>query len=114
MVSQTIDLTTSFNESGVFNLDLSGWDYAVIHLITPAATVSFLGSNDAGAIEGVSDGNGLTAINFTAMGLINLATGTLVTSSASSGIFKLNVGTRFLQLSGTTAAKVIMYLTKIG
>lgn len=114
MISQTIDITSNFNSTGIFNLDLSGWDYCVVHLITPAATVSFLGSNDAGAIAGVSDGNSITATNFTAEGLINLATGSSVTSSGSSGIFKLNVGARFLQLSGTTAAKVIAYLTKIG
>lgn len=113
MISTSIDATLQFNSKGIYNLDLMGWDYAVVQLVTPAATVTFNGTNDAGAIQGVSDGNQDSAINWTTVQLTNLSTGTAATSSSAAGNFKYANGTRFLQLSGTTAAKVIIYLSKI-
>lgn len=113
MLSNTIDATTVFNANGIYNIDLSGWDFMVVNIITPAAAVSFNATNDANAKTGVSDGNAYTAINWQPVLLTNIATGTGVTSTAATGNFKLNVGAKFLQLSGTTAAKIIIQLSQI-
>jgi|SRR6185312_3907976 len=114
MISQTIDATGSFNALGKYNIDLSGWDYAVVNIITPGGTVNFNGTNDANAKTGISDGSAWSAINWQPEALTNVATGTSVVSTAATGNFKLNVGARFLQLvSSSTASKVIIYLTRI-
>lgn len=113
MISTTIDATAQFNANSVYNLDLSGWDYAVVQLTTPAGAVTFNGTNDAGAVQGVSDGNAYTAINWNTVQLINLSSGTAGTTGGATGSYKYSVGTRFLQLSGTTAGKVIVVLSQI-
>lgn len=115
MISTLIDATVGFNATGAYCLDLSGWDYATVQLVTPASAVSFKGSNDAGAVTGVTDGSPTTAKNFVAVALEDLsnATPTWVTSSAAAGNFKYTGSTKFLQLSGTTAAKVLVELSKI-
>lgn len=112
-LSTTLDVTAEFNLNGKVNLDLSGWDYMVANIITPAATVSFNATNDANAKTGISDGNAYTAINWQPVLLTNIATGTAVASTATTGNFKLNVGAKFLQLTGTTAEKVIVVLSQI-
>lgn len=112
-LSQVEDLTLDFNADGVVNFDLSGWDYAVVQLVTPVGTTSFLSSNDAGAVQGTTDGNASTAINFTAVYGLNLATNTAGLSLAAAGLMKFEHIGRFLQISGTSAAKVLLFLTKI-
>lgn len=113
MLSQTLDLTTTFNANGFVNIDLSGWDYAVVDVITPAAAVFFNATNDANAKTGISDGNAYTAINWQPVSLTNIATGTGVVTTAGTGNFKLNVGAKFFQIIGTTAAKLIVQLSQI-
>ena len=113
MLSQTLDFTTQFNTNGFVNIDLSGWDYAVVGVTTPAAVVFFNDTNDANAKTGVSDGNAYTAINWQPVSLTNIATGTGVVTSAGTGNFKLNVGAKFLQITGTTAGKIIVQLSQI-
>jgi len=113
MLNNLIDATTEFNANGVYNIDMQGWDYAVVNIITPAAAVSFNATNDANSKTGIGDGNARTAINWQPVSLTNIATGTGVTSTAVTGNFKLNVGARFLQLSGTTAVKVLINLSQI-
>lgn len=114
MVSTLLDLTTDFNANGKVNLDLSGWDYCVADILVPAATVSFNATNDANEKTGISNGSAYTAINWQPVAMTNIATGTGVVSTATTGNFKLNVGAKFLQLTGTTASKILIYLTKIG
>lgn len=114
MTSTTIDATTAFNSTGKYNIDLSGWEYAVVGILTPATDITFNGTNNGNAKTGASDGNAHSAINWQPLQLTNVATGTGVTSTSGDGNFKLNVGTKYLQLSGTTAASVIIQLsTKI-
>ena len=110
---QLIDASADYNNNGSVNLDIGGWDYVVIQVVTPTGTTSFKTSNDAGSVLGVTEGNALTATNFVAVLATNLATGTTATSTAADGMFKINVAGRFLQISGATVAKLLVTLQKI-
>src|ERR1022692_3892022 len=114
MINRTLDVTTAFNANGNANIDLAGWDYCVVNIITPLAAVFFNGTNDSNAKTGISDGSAYTAITWQPEALTNLATGLTATSTAGTGLFKLTVGARFLQLvSSTTASKVLIDLSTI-
>ncbi len=115
MIATQLDATDAFNAAGLYVADLSGWDFAVVQLVTPAGAVTFTESNDAGAVTGVTHGNAVTATNFVSAALLDLSstTGALVASSAAAGNFKYSQGARFLKLSGTTAAKILIQLSKI-
>jgi hypothetical protein len=112
-LSQIIDLTSTFSATGA-KVDISGWDVCVVQLVTPGGTVTFNTSNDAGAVEGETDGDASTSTNYTVCSGINLATGAAATTLAITGLIKFtNIG-RFLQLAATdlTPEKVILYLSK--
>lgn len=113
-VTQIIDVTTDFNTNGLKNIDLSGMDWVIVQLETPASAVSFKHTNDAGAVTGATDGNALSAAQFQTLQVTDLSSGSGVTSAAASGLFRAGVVGRFLQLSGTTAAKILVHLSKIG
>ena len=112
-LSQLLDITADFNAGGAATLDISGWDYAVVQLVTPVGTTSFLTSNDAGAEQGVTDGDASTATNFVAVSGTVLATAAAATTLAAAGLIRFEHIGKFLQLTGTSAAKVLVYLTKI-
>lgn len=112
-VSLTIDATSVFNATGIFNIDMSGYETAVIQLVTPAAAVTFNSSNDGGAVTGSVSEAPVSATNFTAVLATNLNTGVGATSGAASGLWRAQYIGRYLQLSGTTAAKILVYLSKI-
>jgi hypothetical protein len=105
-VQQNLDITADLNDNSLATLDVGGWDYAEVQLVTPTGTFSFLTSSDAGAIHGVSDGNAVSADNFTAVSGINLATAGAVTTLATSGIVKFPNLAQFLRISGAAAAQV--------
>lgn len=114
-VSQILDVTADFNSTNDVKLDIGGWDYAIVQVVNPSGTVDFKTSNDANAIEGASDGSGVSAINFTAVNGVNLATGSGVTSLAASGLVRFGYIGKFLQISGSTvtADKILVRLFKI-
>lgn len=116
-ISTTIDVSSTFATGGSssVNLDLSGWDTAVVQLVSPSGAINFLSSNDGGQVTGVSDGNATSAINFTAVQGTNLATGSAATSGSASGLWKISGFGRYIQLSGSsiTATKVLVELSKI-
>ena len=112
-ISTTQDVTADFNADGSANVDLSGWDSATVQLIGPAAAVSFLGSNDDGSVTGSVQGSVFSALNFTALFMTNLATGVGATTGAVAGLWRSNALPRFLQLTGTTATKILVFLSKI-
>lgn len=112
-ISTTIDITADFNADGSANVDLSGWDSVTVQLITPAAAVSFFGSNDDGSVAGSVQGSSAQALNFTALFMTNLATGVGAATGTVAGLWRSETLPRFLQLTGTTAAKILVYLCKI-
>jgi hypothetical protein len=110
------DITESFNQNaGDWNMDIGGWDYAVVHLITPSGQVDFLTSNDSGDITGVSDGSYVSAANFVACQGIVLATGAGATSLNATGLIRFEKVGRYLRLQSTaaTVAKALVRLYKI-
>jgi hypothetical protein len=115
MVTNYKDVTTQFNAQGYINIDTSGWDYVLVQLVSPTGSVNFKGTLDPGDVQGESAGNPLSAQNWLALYGTNTATGSGATSSNASSIFKFNVLSRFLQLSGSsvTATKVMIFFAKI-
>lgn len=114
MISRILDVTTEFNANNGVKLDLSLWESATFNFVTPTGTINITGTDDAGAIEGVTDGNALTSTNYTTIQAINLASGTAVTSVAASGNYKVTIGPKFIQFGGASAAatKVLVFCTK--
>lgn len=112
-LSTVIDVSTDFNADGLANIDLSGWDWATVQLVGPASAVTFNGTNDDGSVTGAVSGNPATIINLTAIQGVNLNTGAAATTGAVSGLWRFPVVSKFLQLSGTTATKILVYLSKI-
>lgn len=115
MLAETLDLTTIFNANNGIKIDTSGWQNVTVQIDgTPSGTISITGTNDAGAITGISDGNPLTSTGYTAIQATDLSSGTAVTSIAGAGTFKIINAPKFVQIGGASAAttgKVIVYLT---
>ncbi len=114
MLSQIIDISDKLNAAHLVNLDVAEWQNCTIHLSgNITGTINVLGTNDSGAVQAVTDGNAVSAANFTAIQGTNLATGATVTAVAAAGNFKFVVGTKFIQIGGSNAAtsgKIIVFL----
>ncbi len=113
MVTKTITLQM---EGGRAVVDLAGWETASIQVINGGGTISLLGTNNAGDITGVTDGNAKTAANFNAVQAVNLSTGSAATAITGTILFRIApIGFRFLQIgdgSTATADKVLVFVTK--
>ena len=109
-VSLTLDITYRVNNE--LAIEVSGWDYVVIHLINGGSGATFYSSNDSGSISGVSDGNADTAINFHPISGLALADYTYQING-TDGLFKFEGVGQFLLLSGGNFEKVIARLYKI-
>jgi len=83
-VQQVLDITADLNDNTICQLDIGGWDFAVVQLATVVGTWSFFTTIDSGDITGVSDGSATSATNFIAVQGTNLATGSGVTSLATA------------------------------
>lgn len=114
-VQQIIDITQDVNNNSSASLDVGGWDYAVVQLVSPTGTFTFNSTNDAGAATGVSDGSAISATNWIAVQGTNLNSGAAVSTLALSGMVRLQGIGQFLQISGGTATvtKAIVRLYKI-
>jgi hypothetical protein len=110
MISYSKDVTTDFNANSGVNLDVSDWLSVVIQFVSPSGAVTFNGTNDSGAVQGVTDGNASLATNWVAIQATNMNTGVAATSAAASGLWKIINPPHFIQLTGTsvTATKVIV------
>lgn len=115
MLATTLDFTSQFNANNGVKFDTSGWQNVVVQLDgTPSGTISITGTNDAGAITGISDGNPLTSINYTAIQATDISSGTAVTSIAGAGSFKIINPPKFVQIGGASAAttgKLLVYMS---
>lgn len=114
-LSKTIDLTASFNATGLSTIDVGQWDDVTMQVVSPTGTINFLGTNDSGGVQGVTDGSALTATNFNAVQGTNLATGVAATSTGASSSYKFLPGTKFLRFSGAgvTVTEMLVFLYKI-
>ena len=116
MLANYIDVTASIVANKKVVISLSNWDYAVVQVIAPTGTMSISATNDSGDIQGVTDGSYKTATNFSTVQATKLSDGTSVNSLASTGLYRVGVVGRFLQIGdGTTAGvtKCVIMLTKI-
>lgn len=112
-IQQRIDITADLNDNDLCTLDVGGFDYAEVQLNTPTGTFSFLTSNDAGDLTGISDGSAASATDFTAVTGTKLADNTAVTSLAASGIVKFSNLGQFLRISGGAAAQVTKAIVRL-
>ena len=111
-LGRTSELTRKY-KANVYSitLDVSGWDRIGFHIEAPvAAPVYVYGSNDAGAGQGITDGNATLATNFTPIQGTNLATSTKVSSMNAAGVLEVDVNTRFIRLQGGAADVYRLYM----
>lgn len=117
MLSQILDLTAQLNADHFVKIDVSQWQNVSIQVVgSVTGTNNITGSNDAGAVQSVTDGNAVSSLNYTAIQATNLATGAAVTAAAAAGIYKVVVSTKFIQIGGADAAvsgKLLVFLNTI-
>lgn len=115
MLSQLLDLTADLNANTFVKIDVSQWQNVTVQVVgSITGTINLTGTNDAGSVQSVTDGNALSSLNYTAVQATNLATGATVTAAAAAGNFKIVVGTKFIQIGGTNAAvsgKLLVFCT---
>jgi len=112
---QTLDVTNEFVAGNGYTIDMSNWDNAVWQFVAPSGTIDTTSSNDGGAIQGSTDGNSKSALNFQTIQVTKLSDGTAVTTVAAAGLFRNGVVGRYVRFggSGATATKVIVMLHKV-
>lgn len=98
------DFAQPFNSLYKINLDVSNYDKTIVQVAAPfVGAIYVYGSNDAGAIQGVTQGNASLAINFTPVQVTNLATGTASGVISAAGEYRYDVNAQFLRLQGNPA-----------
>lgn len=115
MIGLTLDVTTEFNANTTVQIDCGGWENVIIQMVSPTGTITFQGSNDGGAITGAVDESPQAAINFSTISATKMSDGTLTTSLAAAGLYKLTQPCKYLKFGGTSAAatKVLVFLSKV-
>lgn len=98
-ISTTVDATESFNANGEFYQDLSGWDSAVVQIVTPSAAVNFTTTNDNGSVTGQLLPAPEVPINWVTVLGVNLTTKTDVSSIAVSGIVEFGIIGKYLKIA---------------
>jgi len=123
-VQIVIDVTQEYNNGtvpgvpNVAQIDVGGFDYAVVQFVNIAGgTLYFKTTNDSGDIQGVSDGNPVSATNWIAARGTTIAGAVGVTSIAADGLVRFEQIGRYLQLDGSTGPvtcdKILVRLYKI-
>lgn len=110
-----IDVTADIIADGRATLDVGGWDYAEVQLVSPTATATFQTTADGGGITGVSDGSAASATNFIDVQGTNVNSGSAVTTLAASGIVKFTNLAQYLRIigPGLSVTKALVRLYKI-
>ncbi len=104
------DLAQEFNSLYKITLDLSNWDKTTIQVVAPiTGTIFVYGSNDGGAVTGVTQGNAKLATNFNPVEVTNLATHAVVNSISAAGNYGYTVNAQFLRLQGSPAGTANVY-----
>ena len=115
MLSTSLDLTTEFNTDNGIKVDVGQWQNVVIHISgSISGTVNVTGTNDGGAITGATGNNPTASLNYTAIQVVDMSSGTAVTAISTAGNYKISNPTQYIQVGGASAAtdgKVILFLT---
>jgi len=109
-----MDVSVEFNRDNGWIADMSGWDYIVLTLVGSSGTRNITSTSDGGGITGVTDGNSLSALNFTTAQGVKTSDGSSVTV-AIDGQTKIQNQGRYLKVGGASAAatKAIVEYFKI-
>lgn len=100
MISQQHDWTYNINNQKQVTLDVGEWDRISAQFVAPiVGVISVYGTNDGGAIRGVTNGNASLATNFNAVQVTNLATGTATNTISAAGTYKYDVNTKYIRFS---------------
>lgn len=101
MLSRRNDWTYNINQKGSLTIDVGGYDKVTAEFIAPVSGIfSIYGSNDSGAIRGVTDGNASLATNFQPIQATNLATGSAVSTISAAGLYSVAVNSKYIRFSG--------------
>lgn len=113
MLSKIIDITTEFNQNNRARLDLSLWAFATFQIISPSGTIDFTGTNDGGEETGTLNPSPGASGNFSSIQATNLATGATTTSVAATGMYKIAINCKYIQLYGVgiTAGKILVFVS---
>jgi hypothetical protein len=101
-ISTIVDATESFNTNNSFYQDLSGWDSAVVQVVSPTAQINFNTTNDDGSTTGQLLPAPEVPINWVSVAGVNLTSKADVTSIAASGLVAFGIIGKYLQLEGTS------------
>lgn len=105
MLSQLLDVTNELNANHFVQLDIGEWNTCTIQVTgSISGTIDIKGSNDGGAIQGVTDGNAVSAKNFTAIQATKLSDGSAVTTLGTADNYSFQVRDKYLYIGGTNAA----------
>ena len=120
MIAKHVDFTNQFNlgigtNTGLLQIDTSGFDFVIAHFVNLAGAITFSGSNDGGGITGETEGNPTSATNWVSVQGVNATTGAAGTTAATNTIYKFSSVSRYLQFDGTASAscKILVYFAKI-
>lgn len=102
--SNVLNVTEQFNATGVFYQDLSGWDEAIVQIVTPSEAISFKTTNDDGAITGQLLPAPEVPINWLTVQGVKLSDGAAASSVTTSETVKFTSIGKYLQLVGATVA----------
>jgi len=97
-ISTTVDATASFNANGEFYQDLSGWDSAVVQLVSPSAAIAFFSTNDDGEVTGQLLPAPQVPINWVPVLGVNLTTKTDVATISTSGLVEFGIIGQYLKI----------------
>lgn len=95
-----VDATADFNKNNAFYQDLSGWDSAVVQIVSPTATINFKTTNDNGSVTGTLLPSPEVPANWIAVLGTFLTTGASATSTAATAIVRFDTIGKYLQLAG--------------
>jgi hypothetical protein len=98
-ISTIVDATDSFNADGSFYQDLSGWDSAVVQVVSPSAAINFTTTNDDGAVTGQLLPAPEVPINWVTVLGVNLTTKADVSSVNASAMVSFGIIGKYLKLA---------------
>ena len=117
-LGKPLDYTQQYKQNIYsITLDMSGWDKTTFQVLAPVASTLFIyGSDNSGAVQGVTQGNAELATNFSTIQATKLSDGTAVTSVNAAGLYKVDVNAQFLRLQGGGANVygLLFFHSKIG
>jgi hypothetical protein len=103
-ISTVVDATDSFNANNSFYQDLSGWDSAVVQVVSPSAQINFNTTNDDGSTTGQLLPAPEVPVNWVSVAGVNLTSKADVTSIGASGLVAFGIIGKYLQLQGTSVS----------